>query len=150
MATRTRNRVQLDFNLVDKEGNPLPSVRSRTKQSFAEQVNINTIIKKVARTGLVPQRSGAFYGDFSDGLSYQESLAKINAANDAFMELPADLRTKFDNDPSNLINFLADPKNKDEAINLGLLEKPKAENPPPGTPAANPPQVPTQPPAVDG
>jgi len=145
MTTKNRNRVQLDFPVDD------PRARSRTKQSFAEQVNINTILKKVAKTGLMPQRSGAFYGDFSDGLSYQESLAKINEANERFLELPVDIRTKFHNEPSELIDFLADPKNKQEAITLGLLEKPKAVNPPPGTPAANPaPQVPPTPPAATG
>lgn len=152
MSNIPRKRVSIGFDAVDKNGNPLPEVRSRTKQSFAEGVNINTIMKKVARTGLMPQRSGAYYGDFSDGLSYQESLAKINSANDAFMELPADIRSRFNNEPAELIDFLSDSKNKDEAVKLGLIKKPVATSPlPGGSPASTPgTPEPTQPPAANG
>ncbi|QGH72143.1 MAG: scaffold protein [Microviridae sp. ctD0m35] len=120
---KIRNRVKLSFDILDEKGNPHPSVRSRTKQSFADAVNINIIVKKIARTGLAPQKSGAFYGDFSSGDDYQTALQKIQNADEAFMSLPVDIRTRFQNDPSQLLNFLADPKNLEEAVKLGLMDK---------------------------
>jgi len=150
MSTKIRNRVKLMFDQVDDKGNPLPSVRSRTKQAFAEQVNINTIMKKVARTGLAPQKSGAFYGDFSNGDDYQTCLTKINQANDAFALIPADIRKKFDNDPASLLSFLADPANREEAYKLGLLTAPEhvdiprpAQQQPAGSPAGSTPPAST-------
>lgn len=145
MTTKIRNRVKLSFDAVDDKGNPLPSVRSRTKQSFAEQVNINTIIKKIHRTGLVPQKSGAFYGDFSGGEDYQTALAKIQYADEQFAALPADIRTKFKNNPAELLSFLANPANNDEAATLGLIVKKHQEIPrpeqPAGLPAGSPPSA---------
>jgi len=41
------------------------------------------------------------------------------------MRLPADLRARFDNDPAQLIQFLENSDNKDEAIKLGLVNKPE-------------------------
>lgn len=126
MSTKIRNRTKLMFDQVDDKGNPLPSVRSRTKQSFSEQVNINSIIKKIAKTGLVPQKSGAYYGDFSSGLSYQETLQKIQNADEAFIALPSEVRTRFNNSPAELLDFLSSSSNLDEAYTLGLIERPSA------------------------
>jgi hypothetical protein len=44
------------------------------------------------------------------------------------MALPADLRARFSNNPEELINFLDNPENKDEAIRLGLLDQKLIEN----------------------
>jgi len=39
------------------------------------------------------------------------------------MALPSDVRKRFSNDPAELIDFLADKKNDEEAIKLGLKIK---------------------------
>jgi len=38
--------------------------------------------------------------------------------------LPSKIRDRFGNDPSQLLSFLADSSNKDEAISLGLVSAP--------------------------
>jgi hypothetical protein len=44
------------------------------------------------------------------------------------MSLPADLRVRFNHDPVELLNFLDNPQNKTEAIQLGLVNgQPVAE-----------------------
>jgi hypothetical protein len=41
------------------------------------------------------------------------------------MRLPAELRARFENDPAKLIEFIDNSENLDEAINLGLVNKPE-------------------------
>ncbi len=52
-------------------------------------------------------------------------------AQENFMRLPANIRKRFDNDPAQLIEFINDPNNLDEAINIGLAKEP--EKPLPGS-----------------
>lgn len=104
---------------------------SMTQQQFKEQVNVNKIIAKYRRTGMlehVRKNSGA-YLDITDIGDYQESLQKVIDANNIFSSLPSEIRTRFANDPQQLINFLADEKNIDEAIRLGLMYKKEAKAP---------------------
>ena len=98
---------------------------SRTKQSFKKQSDINVIMKKYERTGLIThtKQNGA-YGDFSDVKDYHAALNAIYEANEGFMTLPASLRKRFGNDPAQLIEFLNDANNLEEAVELGLVEKP--------------------------
>ena len=42
-----------------------------------------------------------------------------------FDNLPSDVRNRFNNNPAQLLDFVADPENKEEAIELGLLPKPE-------------------------
>jgi len=98
-----------------------------TKQAYEGETNINNILRKYKLTGVLPNNSKAAlaqFGDFSKVPSYKESLERVIAAQDMFSELPSAVRNRFRNDPQHLIEFLADKNNKDEAIKLGLIEKP--------------------------
>ena len=46
----------------------------------------------------------------------------VNQARDLFMSLDAEVRKRFGNDPAQLLDFLADNKNYDEAKKLGLVD----------------------------
>jgi phage internal scaffolding protein len=107
----------------DAKGNDLPS---RTKQEFKDECDINNIVKRYKKTGVIThyKNTNGVYGDFSNPVDYQTALNSIMEANDMFMELNAELRKKFDNDPKKLIEFINDEKNRDEAIKLGIIEKP--------------------------
>lgn len=105
-----RKRVQL------KSDKP-----SKTETSHTKQVNINSIMKKYFKTGLLQQREGARYGDFTTVTDYQEAVDRVLQANDQFMELPSEIRTMFSNDPGILIDFVNNPANKQKAQDLGLL-----------------------------
>jgi phage internal scaffolding protein len=102
---------------------------SRTKQEFATQCDINNILKKYTRNGVNPFiiTADAKFGDFSDIPSYQEALDLVNNAADQFMTLPALLRRRFNNDPAELLNFLGDNSNREEAIKLGLIPQPPVQ-----------------------
>ncbi|WNK13740.1 MAG: internal scaffolding protein [Microvirus sp.] len=116
------------------------TLTSLTKQSFADDCDINNIMRKYERTGVldhvgmtVPQ-----YGEYMGSMSYQESLNAILYAQDQFSDLPAELRARFGNDPAQLLAFVEDPANLEEGVKLGLFS-------PPGSIA---PQPPSEPPAA--
>lgn len=100
-----------------------------TKQEFASDCDVNKIIARCVKSGLpLPSVTAApLYADVSEVGSYADCLRRVSAAEDAFMQLPASLRTEFNNDASQLISFLADPANVDRAVELGLLVKPKVD-----------------------
>ena len=99
---------------------------SMTQQSFKDQCDIKKIIAKRQSLGIPLQIENDPFGgvvqDFSGSIDYRENLHKVMRAEQAFMALPAKLRQRFDNDPANLISFLEDDKNYDEAQKLGLLK----------------------------
>lgn len=102
---------------------------SLTKQAFKDQVNINKIIAKYNKTGMINHLSSrpGFYGDVSHIRSYQESLAVVQEAQELFAGLSAEVRARFGNDPEQMIVFLSDEKNRDEAVKLGLVKGPEPE-----------------------
>lgn len=114
---------------LDRSKPTIASGEGRTKQSFREQVNINSIMAKFNKTGMINHlnRTQPFYGDVSGIVSYQESLNIVKNAEDLFMGMSAEIRSKFANDPANMIAFLNDPANRDEAIKLGMVLAPPVE-----------------------
>ncbi|QXP08116.1 MAG: internal scaffolding protein [Arizlama microvirus] len=97
---------------------------SLTKQSFSQECDINVIMARFEKTGILSSENAQTprYGDFSDVIDYDESLRVVMEADEAFMSLPAKVRARFENDPSQLIEFVRDPANVDEAVSLGLME----------------------------
>jgi phage internal scaffolding protein len=111
--------------------------KSLTVQSFAEDADINVIMERYGVTGQMPLNPKTpMYGDFSNINDYQSSMnAIINAQRD-FMDLPAKIRARFDNNPQRLLEFMEDKQNLEEAIGLGLCKRPEPdETKPTGEPA---------------
>lgn len=104
---------------------------SMTKQSFRKEADINFIVAKARKTGflvdpMVPLTRKPMFGDFSncgDYLSVQTRIAQFHAD---FDSLPSVVRDRFKNDPSQVLEFLANPANDAEAIELGLKVAPVA------------------------
>lgn len=96
----------------------------RTSQASKDETDINVIVKRNGLTGMLPQGAAIpTYGDFEHAGDYRESLDAIRRADVAFMQMPADVRSRFDNDAAKFLDFFNDPKNIDEAIRLGLAVK---------------------------
>ncbi len=101
---------------------------SRTKQSFRDECDINNILRQFNVTGQLPIGSvQPQYGDFSGITDYQSALNAVMAAQDSFLQLPAKLRARFDNDPALFVEFASDEANKDEMKALGLLRQETAQ-----------------------
>jgi phage internal scaffolding protein len=94
-----------------------------TQQHFKDECDINNILRQFNITGQLPENKlSPRYGDFTGISDYHTALNQVIAAEDEFMRLPADLRARFANDPAQLIEFLNNSENKDEAIKLGLVD----------------------------
>ena len=97
---------------------------SLAQQHFKDECDINNILRQFNITGLLPEATlSPQYGDFTGIGDYHSALNQVIAAEDEFMSLPATLRARFANDPAQLIEFLNNPENYNEAIELGLVEK---------------------------
>lgn len=112
--------------------------KSLTKQSFAEEVDINTIVKRFNLTGELP--SGVRvpeYADFEGVFDYHSALNAIAAAHESFDAMPAQVRARFNNEPGAFVDFCNDPDNLDEMVKLGLAVKlDQKESDVPAAPAA--------------
>lgn len=95
----------------------------KTDQSFKEECDVNNIINKYMKTGdsSIFNRTTGTYGDFSEITDLKESMELVKYAEEQFMQIPAELRKKFGNDPTQLTEYLQDPKNHEEAQHYGLL-----------------------------
>lgn len=103
---------------------------SMTDQSQYQESDINYIVKKYAdgRTGITTLDLGADagvlqYGDTLLPGDYDTALDLINAVSDEFYQLPAQIRAEFNHNPKELINALADPRQRDRLLSLGLLRQ---------------------------
>ena len=95
-----------------------------TEQHSAKEVDINQIVKKAKRTGLFPQRTDRpRYGDFVGVTDFHEAQNRLIEAGEDFMKLPSHVRERFKNDPGELLQFINDPDNLEEAQTLGLVPK---------------------------
>ncbi len=117
-----RNPYNYDTNLASEESALYCEDPSRTKQSFKEECDINTILKRFNVTGQLPVGPlQPQYGDFSGVFDYQTALNAVIAAQESFNALPAMLRNRFANDPAAFVDFCSDESNREEMIRLGLV-----------------------------
>lgn len=104
---------------------------NKTEQAHKVTCNINTIMAKARHGQIIEQRPGGSYGDFSGEIDFHTAQNRIQQAYDEFMTLPATMRKRFNNDPGHLLEFLNNPENAAEAIELGIIARPVPEATPP-------------------
>jgi len=102
-----------------------PPDEGKTQQQFKEECDINTIVRRFGLTGKLPDNVRVpVSGDFTGVTDFQTAMNSVRRATEDFMALPADLRKRFGNDPQLLMEFMADPNNREDAVKLGLVNKP--------------------------
>lgn len=97
---------------------------SLTQPQFEKDCDINYIMKKYELTGVLPQGGRKpIFDDVSivSSTNYIDAINIVNEIDTLFNDLPALTRERFKNDPSELLGFISDVKNRDEAISLGLI-----------------------------
>lgn len=106
------------------------SEETRTKQSFKDECDINNIMAKYQRTGLVEavnQRQPQ-YGDVS-AIDFRTAMETVANAQEMFEAMPSSTRKRFGNSPASFLEFVQDPGNRAEAIKLGLMKEDVVEAP---------------------
>lgn len=95
---------------------------SLTKSEFKDECDINNVVARALRTGVIPGIDRqALYGDFSKVSDYATAQVKIAEAKQSFEQLPSAIKEQFDNDVTKLLDWIDNPDNEEEAIKLGLL-----------------------------
>jgi len=113
----SRVPVALDFD----------GVKSLAHQSFKGEADVNNIMSRYTKTGLlvdpsIPRSRSPQYGDFTSGNDFTSIQRRVAAVNQAFEALDSDIRKMFDNDPSKMLDFISNPANAAEAFKLGLIK----------------------------
>jgi phage internal scaffolding protein len=110
-------------------GFPRPTVdcsgdKPLTVQASRDEVDINKIVARIQKGQAVPTLNGqAFFGDVSELGGLQDAFIKTREAEELFMQFPADVRSRFNNNPVEFVEFFEDPANLDEAVKLGFVER---------------------------
>ncbi len=99
-----------------------PVGKTRAKQQFAKECDINNILKRFGKSGQLDHLAAKppEYG-VVEGSDLHTLMNVVAEANSAYESLPDLLRDRFSS-PSALVAFLGDESNRDEAIDLGLVE----------------------------
>lgn len=122
-----------------------PKGEGRTEQAHAGETDINVIMAK-ARKGEHSEYINDHEGNY--GFATRENFFEANiliaTANTMFEELPSQLRSRFNHDPGQFLEFVQDPKNKEEMVKLKLSNPPTIEEPPPVIPPVTPPETPPE------
>lgn len=100
--------------------------RSLTKQAFKEECDINSIMRRFERDGILAHYNTyrGDYGDFTECPEYHEAQNKVLAANEMFLTVPAKIRERFANDPARFLEFVQDKKNLPQMREWGLAKEP--------------------------
>lgn len=122
---------------------------SMTQQSDLQSTDINIIMKQHSgQSMLLPNVTQTpLYGDFTNAMDYRTMVETIQAADAAFMQIPAEARRRFGNDPAEFIKFAQDKENLPELRKMGLAppEQKKQEPEPMAVRIVNP-EPPKEPP----
>lgn len=112
---------------IDFSGDP-----GLTRQEFAEECDINTIMARYEKQGVISHvnRAEPVYLDTTLYKGLQASMDAFKEAETAFLALPAKVRREFDNDPQKFVDFAVNPENVERMREWGLAA-PEAVKPPP-------------------
>lgn len=134
-------------NLASNRRSPksFENAPSKTQQHYRDGTKVDQVLKRYASLGVNPNDVGLFrstlagkvYGVADTTYDYQYQLNKLNEVKAYFDSLPSGIRDRFRNDPALMLRFMADPRNLEECVKLGLFageegnaRKKAGENPP--------------------
>lgn len=123
-----RSAFNYDTNKASDEAGLACLDDSLTQQQFAEEADINTIVARFLKSGVLPTPVNMpQYVDYEGVFDFQSAMNVVRAADENFMRLDAKVRARFNNSPQEFLEFFANPANTEEAIRLGLaIPKPSS------------------------
>jgi len=116
-----RTPFNYDRDLASEESGLKCEDPSLTQQQFKEEADINTIVDRFMKSGVLPTpASMPQYVDYEGVFDFQTAMNAVRAADENFMRMDAKVRARFNNSPQEFLEFFANPENTQEAIRLGL------------------------------
>lgn len=111
----------------------------RARQEFRDDCDIRTVTERWLKLGRpTPPFDPRHYGDFTQVADFVSAFEAVRDAEESFAALPAVVRKRFSDDPGELIAFMEglDEETRPEAIELGLVEDLRPNQPAPVQPSA--------------
>ena len=123
-----KNKTLIRSAYGEKQKVTLTTLDARVEQCHKDECDINKIIAKYDRTGVLTHVNNfeARYEDLT-GLDYQTMLNTVANANSMFEGLPSEIRNQFANDPAKFISFMDDENNNEQMYEMGLKTRPISE-----------------------
>ena len=94
------------------------------EQSHKADVDINNIVKRHGRSLMQDYvkrlQSEEFRFDDVTGNDFQEAMIKVRKAQATFDRLPSDIRAKFGHNPAEFMDFVQNPDNGSQLVEMGL------------------------------
>lgn len=118
-----RTPYNYDMEEVSKETGLLCEDESLTVQSDADDADINTIVRRFGLTGAMPENVRVpISEDFVDVFDFQSAMNAVRTAQESFMEMPADVRSRFNNDAGKFVEFCT-AEQDGKLVNLEEMRK---------------------------
>lgn len=106
-----------DTSLESSRTGYLETMPSKAQQNQADEADINTIVKRFNVTGQLPQIPlPPRLEEFGEIFDFQSAMNTMAAAKASFNQLPAEVRSQFNNDPHAFVSYT------DAALEAGDLE----------------------------
>jgi len=116
-----RSPYNYDMDLASDKAGLKCEDDSLTQQQFKEESDINTIVARFMKSGVLPNPVNMpQYVDYEGVFDFQSAMNTVRQADENFMRMDANVRARFNNSPQEFLEFFANPENNDEAIRLGL------------------------------
>lgn len=125
-----RSAFNYDRDEVSRKTGLLCGDKSRTQQNMKDEADINVIVGRFLKTGLMPPSVRVpEYADFTEVMDFKSAQQALIDARFNFMQMPANLRARFHNSPQNFLEFCTNKDNLEEMRKLGLaIPEKKEEN----------------------
>jgi phage internal scaffolding protein len=116
-----RTAYNYDRDLASDESGLKCLDASLTQQQFKDEADINTIVDRFMKTGVMPSPVNMpQFVDYEGVFDFQSAMNVVRAADENFMRLDAKVRARFNNSPQEFLEFFSNPENVEEAVRLGL------------------------------
>lgn len=128
MTTKTRKRYKSlhQYEKTDAMKTNIDPETNRTEAYHAELILTPDELLKRSKPGQPVAMPRQQYMDLSQGpQNYEELVNQVAEINEQFQKLPAKIRDRFGNDPQQLLDFVHDPANIEEAVKIGLVDAPE-------------------------
>jgi len=104
-----------------------PTGHTPAQQQFKDDADINSIMKRFQKTGAIDHvaKHQPQYG-VSTPQSLHEAMNIVTKAESMFADLPSSLRRRFNGSAAEMLEFVQNPENEEEAKKLGLALSDKA------------------------
>lgn len=101
------------------------------RQEYKDSADLNKIMGRYTQRGNFKELiKEPMYADFSTVGDFREAMEKVMRAERQFNEIPARIRTMFNNDPGLFLDAWFNPQNDEFFVKNGLREKPIDESTP--------------------